>query len=58
MKASQVSYGGGRVISLSRSDATIIVELPTLLEAHIESQVAAEQARLLPIVRGMRLEQV
>lgn len=53
-----ISYGGGRVIGLSRADVAIIIELTTLLEAHIESQVSAEQARLLPIVRNMSLEQV
>lgn len=53
-----ISYGGGRVVSLSGADVAAIIELTTLLEAHIESQISVEQARLLPIVRSMPLEQV
>jgi hypothetical protein len=55
---SGISYGGGRVVSLSGADVAAIIELTTLLQTHVESQVAAEQARLLPIVRSMPLEQV
>lgn len=53
-----ISYGGGRVVSLSGSDVAAIIELTTLLQGHIQSQIAAEQARLLPIVRNLPLEQV
>jgi hypothetical protein len=53
-----ISYGGGRVVSLSGADVAAIIELTTLLQAHIQSQIAAEQARLLPIVRSLPLEQV
>jgi hypothetical protein len=53
-----ISYGGGRVVSLSGADVAAIIELTTLLQGHIQSQIAAEQARLLPIVRSLPLEQV
>jgi hypothetical protein len=53
-----ISYGGGRVASLSGAEVAAIIELTTLLQAHIESQIAAEQVRLLPIVRRQPLEQV
>jgi hypothetical protein len=53
-----ISYGGGRVVSLSGTDIAAIVELTTLLQAHVESQIASEQKRLLAIVRGMPLEEV
>lgn len=53
-----ISYGGGRVISLSGTDVAAIIELTTLLQAHVEAQIAAEQARLLPIVRSKPLQQV
>lgn len=53
-----ISYGGGRVVGLSGADVAAIIELTTLLEAHIDTQISAEQARLLPIVRSLPLEQV
>ena len=53
-----ISYGGGRVVSLSGPDVAAIIELTTLLQGHIQSQIAAEQARLLPIVRSLPLEQI
>lgn len=53
-----ISFGGGRVVGLSGSDVAAIIELTTLLEAHIDTQISAEQARLLPIVRSLPLEQV
>ena len=53
-----ISYGGGRVVGLSGADVAAIIELTTVLQAHIESQIAAEQARLLPIVRSLPLEEV
>ena len=53
-----ISYGGGRVVSLSGVDVAAIIELTTLLQGHVESQIVAEQARLVPIVRSMPLDQV
>ena len=53
-----ISYGGGRVISLSGADVNAIIELTTLLQAHVEAQIATEQARLLPVVRSMPLQEV
>jgi hypothetical protein len=53
-----IGHGGGRVVGLSGADVTAIIELTTVLEAHIEAQIASEQARLLPIVRSLPLEQV
>lgn len=53
-----ISYGVGRVISLSGTDVNAIIELTTLLQAHVETQIASEQARLLPIVRSIPLQEV
>lgn len=53
-----IGYGGGRVVGLSGADVAAIIEVTTVLEAHIETQIASEQARLLPIVRSLPLEQV
>jgi hypothetical protein len=53
-----ISYGGGRVVGLSGADVAAIIALTTVLQAHIESQIANEQARLLPVVRSLPLQQV
>ncbi|MGB5098913.1 MAG: hypothetical protein WBN82_13500 [Porticoccaceae bacterium] len=53
-----IDYGSGRIVSLSGADVAAIIELTTLLQDHVESQIAAEQERLLPIVRSLPLEQV
>jgi hypothetical protein len=53
-----ISYSGGRVVSLSGADVNALIELTTLLHAHIEAQIATEQARLLPIVRSLPLQKV
>lgn len=53
-----ISYSVIYVVSLGDVHVNAIIELTTLLEAHIESQIAAEETRLLPIVRKMPLQQV
>lgn len=53
-----ISYGSGRIVSLSGADLEELIDLATALEAHIQALIATEQERLLPIVRGMSLETV
>jgi hypothetical protein len=53
-----ISYGSGRIVSLSGADLNALIDLATALEAHVRALITTEQERLLPIVRGMSLEAV
>ena len=53
-----ISYGSGRVVSLSGNDLTNVIELTGVLKGHVDSQIREEESRLLPLVRGMPLEEV
>jgi hypothetical protein len=53
-----ISYGSGRIISLSGADSKALIDLTKTLETHVQALITAEQKRLLPIVRGMPLETV
>lgn len=53
-----ISYGSGRIVSLSGADLNALTDLATALEAHVRALITTEQERLLPIVRGMPLETV
>ena len=53
-----ISYGGGRIVGLGGSEVNALIDLTTVLEAHVQTLIAAEQKRLLPIVRSMPLETV
>ena len=47
-----------RVTGLSGDDLKNVIELTTVLEAHVDSLIAKERERLLAIVRKMPLEEV
>ena len=53
-----ISCGGARVLGLSSSDLNDVVELSEIMLKHVEKRMAAEQERLLPIVRNMPLDEV
>ena len=53
-----ITYGQGRVIGLGRDDLQIFFELTDVFEDHVRSRMQSEQSRLVPLVRGMPLEEV
>ncbi len=53
-----IGYGGSKVVSLHPAAANAIIELTGTLETHVKAKLKVEAARLLPIVRGMSLEDV
>ncbi|MBM4127636.1 MAG: hypothetical protein FJ247_09865 [Nitrospira sp.] len=53
-----ISYGGGRITSLSGGELNALIDLATVLDLHVRGRIAVEQQRLLPIVRSMPLETV
>jgi hypothetical protein len=53
-----IGSGGGRVASLSYSDAEAVVKLTTVLEAHIEKRIESEKETLLAIVRKLPVSEV
>ena len=53
-----LGYGGGRVVSLSGSEALAIVDLANIFIDYVNIKIGKEQVRLLPIIRSMPLEHV
>jgi hypothetical protein len=53
-----IACGGGRVTGLRGADLKNVIELTTVLGAHVDSLIAKEQERLLVIVRKMPLEEM
>ena len=53
-----IGSGGGRVAGLSSAEAQTIVELTTVLEAHVEQRIASEKETLLATVRTMPINEV
>jgi hypothetical protein len=46
------------VTGLAGAEVNAIIGLTNVFEAHVQSQIATEQNRLLPIVRSLPLEDV
>jgi hypothetical protein len=53
-----INCGGARVLGLSSNDLNDVIELSEIMLKHVEKRMAAEQVRLLPIVRNMPLDEV